>query len=58
MQFPKAQGEDAEHGWKIDVDFLKRIKSASSTFYDDCDMDIEEIQSVLLAVTVWQSLNK
>lgn len=55
MKFPKAGQEDELAGWRYDVAFLNRIKAAAGVFYDPLDMDIEEIQSVLLALTVWEA---
>lgn len=60
MKFPIASGEDLEHGWKFDVDFLKRIKSAAACFYETDtgnEMEIEQIQSILIALLAWQALS-
>lgn len=49
MKFPEASEEDKRKGWKLNIDFIKKITQA---VYDYNEMELyeEEVETVLIAV--------
>lgn len=57
MEFPSPSIEDIENGWSIDTDYLRRVQSKTYEIDSEFMIDIEDIETVLLAAHLIEQWN-